>query len=62
MALAACLTLSACSRPEAETAKLQRYYAKMGDNMTPTTKRVEQRNPQRGVAPALSPTNAPVSR
>ncbi len=60
--MVACMMLSACSMPDAETARLQVYYAKMGDQMTTTTQRVVQRNPQKGVPSALAPGNPPASR
>jgi hypothetical protein len=57
------LFLSACSQPEdLQTAQLQRYYAKKGEEMTPTIRKVEQSNPRKGSTPHLSTTNAPVQR
>jgi hypothetical protein len=53
--------ISACtSQPDPQTAKLQRFYAEKGEEMTPMIKKVEQRNPQQGTTPSLSTTNAPI--
>ena len=50
--------ISACSQPDPQAAKLQRFYAEKGEEMTPTVNKVEQRNPQQGTTPSLSTTNA----
>jgi hypothetical protein len=53
--------ISACSQPDPQAAKLQRFYAEKGEEMTPIVNRVEQRNPQQqGTTPSLSTTNVPV--
>src|SRR3977135_3505548 len=51
--------ISACSQPDLQTAKLQRFYAEKGEKMTPIINKVEQRNPQQGATPSLFTTNAP---
>jgi hypothetical protein len=51
---------SACSQPDPQTAKLQRFYAEKGEEMTPMINKVKQRNPQQGTTPSLSTTNAPI--
>jgi hypothetical protein len=41
--------ISACSsQPDLQTAKLQRFYAEKGEEMTPMISKVEQRNPRQG--------------
>src|SRR3979490_913320 len=51
--------ISACSQPDLQTAKLQRFYAEKGEKITPIINKVEQRNPQQGTTPSLFTTNAP---
>jgi hypothetical protein len=58
--LLAGLFISACSQPDQQTAELQRTYAQMGEHMTPTINKVEQRNTRRGTTPHLSTTTPPV--
>jgi hypothetical protein len=54
--------ISCSEPPNARMAELQRYYALKGEGMTPTIKKVEQRNTtQGGTTPHLSTTNAPVT-
>ncbi|HEY5814194.1 MAG TPA: hypothetical protein VIT23_16250 [Terrimicrobiaceae bacterium] len=62
LAFFASLLLAGCSQPpDLQTAELQRYYAEMGETMTPTIKKVEQRNVREGTTtPHLSTTNRPV--
>ncbi|MGB7793715.1 MAG: hypothetical protein WBL39_21155, partial [Terrimicrobiaceae bacterium] len=55
------LVISGCSQPEdLSTAELQRYYAKKGEEMTPTISRVEQSNPRGGTTPHISTKTPPV--
>ncbi len=54
--------ISCSEPPNPRMAELQRYYALKGERMTPTIKKVEQRNTtQGGTTPHLSTTNAPVT-
>jgi hypothetical protein len=54
------LLISACSQPDTETAQSQLKYAKKGEEMMLTIKKVEQSDPKRVTTPHLSTTNPPV--
>lgn len=55
----AALAFTACSLPDPQLAEAEAYWARKGDEITPTPQKVEQVNPEKGSTPHLSTSTPP---